>query len=836
MNNCSICGENKSDLIHVLNGNQEMIVCSNCFIGQYGEDMNFAQPEGLSKFLSHVSSIFDQMAPATAGPVSHPDPDKDATRILGLASNMASYSDSPVCSPEVLLKAMITSKDSLEVLTKDYKISAAALKQINKELEEFLPLATTEPTLSRPSPELLDIVQIARRLAASEGNQEFSLKNLIEGVVLEETSPAGQLLHGAGLKLKKSLPKQKPQSNTPTLDQFGRDLTLDASKGEIDPVIGRSLEIEQTVEILARRRKNNPVLIGEPGVGKTAIVEGLALRIVNGDVPETIKDSRLISIDMASLVAGTQFRGQFEDRLKTIIKEIKSSNVIVFVDEIHTIIGAGDSEGGTDAANIIKPALARGDLHLVGATTLKEYRRIEKDGALSRRFSAVTIKEPSRKETLEILEGLKPFYEAHHKVVISKEALVAACDLSERYISEYFLPDKAIDLIDQASARAHLRALKEVETNNLKDLKQDLDKAVHDQDFELAATIKKEIEAVDSDLASNQVVGVTKEDIAEVLSLKTKIPLSEIMISESKRLIDLELDLTNRVVGQDEAVGLVSDVVRRSRVGVSNHDGPIGTFLFLGPTGVGKTELAKALTERLFQTEKALVRIDMSEYRESHTTARLIGSPPGYVGYGEGGQLTEAVRRNPYSVILLDEIEKANPAIHNLLLQLLDDGRLTDGEGRVIDFTNTIIIMTSNLGATKLKKLPVGFSSTEEEIQGNVISEVKKAFAPELFNRIDEVVIFNPLTEDQIILIAEKIINQLSLNLKETRGISLKVTKKLTKQLAKDGFDPEYGARPLLRHIRRTLEKDLTNLILKDPDIKTIRANLVASKIKLTPS
>lgn len=851
MNHCSVCGQEKNHLIHVLNDESETIVCSDCFLKQYGGQIQ--DPEVLSGILKQFGAILGQMTPpeeATMGAVSHPDPSEEAARTINLAANMASYSVSPVCTPEHLLASLL--KNSDQVLRKDHKMSDETITQIETELNYLLPDRAENPSRSRPSPELLEIVHIARRFAASEGRLKFENHDLIQGLVSQESSPASQLLRAAGAReIEPEIDDSLLGPKTPTLDQFGRDLTRLALQGDIDPVIGRNSEIEQTVEILARRRKNNAVLIGDPGVGKTAIVEGLALRIVNGDVPESIVDCRLISLDMSSLLAGTHYRGQFEERVNRILEEIRGANgnIIVFVDEIHTIVGAGDSEGGTDAANIIKPALARGDLHLVGATTLTEYKRIEKDGALARRLSPVVVSEPSLSETLEILEGLKPFYEAYHRVVISKDALLAARDLSERYISDYFLPDKAIDLIDQASARARIKNLEKLpKTDSFKKelmkMSGDLDQAVAKEDFKKAAQIKTEMDRIqekisaaktDIDLALGQVVGVTGRDVSEVLSLKTGIPLGELVSDETDRLKKLEEDLHKRVIGQDRAVISVSDTIRRARAGLSSGSTPVGSFLFLGPTGVGKTELAKALSERMFATEKALIRIDMSEYREPHTVSRLIGSPPGYVGYSEGGQLTEAVRRRPYSVILLDEIEKANPAIHNLLLQVLDDGRLTDGEGRTVDFTNTVIIMTSNIGASEAKREQIGFSKNRES-QDVVIDSVKKLFPPELFNRIDETIVFDSLSEDQVVLICEKIVRDISDTLKQSRGVSLFATKRLMKKLASEGFDPEYGARPLLRYIRQTLEKELTHTLLFESKIEPgtkIKADFVGGEIKI---
>ncbi len=593
-------------------------------------------------------------------------------------------------------------------------------------------------------------------------------------------------------------------------------------------------EIEQTVEILARRRKNNAVLIGEAGVGKTAIVEGLARRIAEGDVPATLLGVRLVALDLAGMVAGAQFRGQFEERLKTALAEVAQAEgrIVLFIDELHTILGAGNAEGAMDAANMLKPMLARGELRMVAATTLAEFRKIERDGALARRFSPVTVEEPSVEEAVEILRGLRGAYEEHHGATIDDAALVAAARLSDRYIPEYRLPDKAIDLVDQAAAKVRLRtggapdtAKLEAERDRLAAEKQ---AAVDAEAYEDAAQIKVHIERIEQHLAEagaeTPVVGET--DVAAVIAARTGIPVGELVTGELERLQDLETDLHARVIGQEEAVEIVADTVRRARVGLSDGDKPLGTFLFLGPTGVGKTELVKALAERLFASEKALVRIDMSEFRAPHTVARLIGSPPGYVGYGDGGQLTEPVRRRPYSVILLDEIEKAHPEVWNVLLQLMDDGRLTDGEGRTVDFTNAVVVMTSNLGAGQARR-GIGFTpAAEAGVDERMLAAAKEAFLPEFLNRIDEIVTFQSLTPAQVEQIAGLVVARTAARLHEERGIALEVDGALVSQLARDGFDAEFGARPLQRHIRRTLEKALTKAIL-DGSVKdgaTVRA------------
>jgi ATP-dependent Clp protease ATP-binding subunit ClpC len=629
--------------------------------------------------------------------------------------------------------------------------------------------------------------------------------------------------------------QQQPQSDTPSLDSFGRDLTVDAREGRIDPVIGRDAEIEQTVEILARRRKNNAVLIGEAGVGKTAIAEGLALRIATGDVPETLRDNRLVALDLAGMVAGAQYRGQFEQRFKAALEEVTAAEgrIVLFVDELHTILGAGNAEGAMDAANMLKPLLARGELRMVGATTLAEYRKIERDSALARRFSPVTVEEPTVEETVAILHGLRGSYEDHHGAVIADDALAAAARLSDRYITEYHLPDKAIDLIDQAAARVRLRgAAGPVGATEAARLRAELTEAsaakqaaVDAEAYEQAAVQKVRIEELEARLAElgeptepapgedeRPVVG--EADVAAVVAGRTGIPVGELVAGELERLTTLEDDLHRSVIGQEAAVEAVADTVRRARVGLAEGDRPLGSFLFLGPTGVGKTELVKALAERLFATEKALVRIDMSEFREPHTVARLIGSPPGYVGYGDGGQLTEPVRRRPYSVVLLDEVEKAHPEVWNVLLQLMDDGRLTDGEGRTVDFSNTVVVMTSNLGAAKAKR-GIGFTAAAAGADDErMLDAAKSAFLPEFINRIDEIVTFRSLTPEQVERIAATLCAQVAERLHEERGIVLAVEDALVARLAADGFDEAYGARPLKRHVRRTLEKELTRAIL----------------------
>ncbi len=629
------------------------------------------------------------------------------------------------------------------------------------------------------------------------------------------------------------------------MDQFGRDLTELAKKGEIDPVIGRQVEIERVIQILSRRTKNNPCLIGEPGVGKTAVAEGLALKIVQGEVPELLKDKRVVALDLTSMVAGTKYRGDFEERIKAAMEEVKNSgNIILFIDEIHTIIGAGAAEGSADAANILKPSLARGEFQLIGATTIDEYRKhIEKDAALERRFQPVMVGEPTEEEAIQILKGLRDRYEVHHKVKITDEAIDAAVKLSSRYIADRFLPDKAIDLIDEAASRVRLRAFTEPNDiqdmeKRIKQLEQEKAAAVNTQDFEGAAKIRDEEKQLRERLEQEKEVWkekkvsgngeVTPQDIANIVSTWTGIPVVQLTEEESERLLKLEEVLHQRIVGQDEAVTAVAKAIRRGRVGLKDPKRPIGSFIFLGPTGVGKTELCKTLAEAMFGDENAMIRLDMSEYMEKHTVSRLVGSPPGYVGYDEGGQLTEKVRRKPYSVILFDEIEKAHPDVFNMLLQILEDGCLTDSQGRKVDFKNTVIIMTSNVGARLItdSKANLGFQGHKEDdkektaekdnqdVRELVLAELKKLFRPEFLNRVDDIIVFHKLTEENIQKIAVGMLN----NLKERLAaldIDITFTDEAVAAIAKAGFDPVYGARPLRRAIQSKIEDELSELMLE---------------------
>lgn len=633
--------------------------------------------------------------------------------------------------------------------------------------------------------------------------------------------------------------EQGKKADTPLLDQYSRDLTKYAEDGNLDPVIGRDIENQRVLEILCRRIKNNPCLIGEPGVGKTAVVEGLAQRIVDGNIPEMLRNKRLLSLDLSGMIAGAKYRGEFEDRLKKVMEEIRNNkNIIVFIDEIHTIIGAGGAEGAIDASNILKPALSRGEIQCIGATTIDEYRKyIEKDSALERRFQPIMVGEPNKDETLEILRGLRDKYEAHHRVKISDEALEAAVELSDKFITDRFMPDKAIDLMDEAAAKIRIENLvappdlKEIEIN-IDDLVKEKEEAIRIQDFEKAAELrdnekelKEKLENLKRDWSTQssvQVLTVTRENIATVVSTWTKIPAEKLTEKESDKLLKLEEILHKRVIGQDEAVKAVAQAVRRARVGLRDEKRPIGSFIFLGPTGVGKTELCKALAEAMFADENNIIRIDMSEYMEKHSVSRLIGAPPGYVGYDEGGQLTEAVRRKPYSVVLLDEIEKAHPDIFNILLQIMEDGRLTDGKGKLVNFKNTIIIMTSNVGAHSIKKQKtVGFSvdansnnSEYEKMKENIMDELKKSFKPEFLNRIDETIVFHKLTEDDMLRIVDLMLKSMAGRLKGN-NIDLQFKSSCKKFLVDKGIDLNFGARPLRRVITKEVEDRLSEEILK---------------------
>lgn len=677
---------------------------------------------------------------------------------------------------------------------------------------------------------LLAAYEESRELGASYVGPEHVLLALAR----DDESPAGQLLQRFGLshtKLRGAVIRgveagaPREQSKTPRLEEFGRDLTQEAREGKLDPVIGRADEIQQTIEILSRRTKNNPALLGEPGVGKTAIVEGIAQRIVGDEVPETLAGRRVIALDLAGMIAGTKYRGEFEERLKTVIDEIRgaSDELLLFIDEMHTVVGAGAAEGSMDASNMLKPALARGELHVIGATTLDEYRKnVESDPALERRFQPVLVREPTVEETIDVLRGLKDRYEAFHRVRISDEAIVTAAELSDRYIRDRFLPDKAIDLIDQASARVRLRTrTKDDDTRSLEDdlrrLARERDQATAAEDYDRAGNLRDEIEARQGALdgkrkARQRAPEVTPEDIAEVVSRSTGIPVSQLTSEERERLMSLEQELHGRIVGQEEAVQAVAEAVRRSRAGLGDPNRPVGSFLFLGPTGVGKTELARALAEALFGDEDLMVRFDMSEFQERHTVSRLVGAPPGYVGYEEAGQLTEQMRRRPYSVLLFDEIEKAHPDVFNILLQILDDGRLTDAQGRTVDFKNAVVIMTSNIGADRIQHF-AREGGDFDRLKDELMERLRGSFRPEFINRIDEIIVFRALSEEQLLDITRLLLDRLSRRLRAQR-IEVEFTEDAVRLLARDGYDPEFGARPLRRTIQRLVENELSRMLL----------------------
>jgi ATP-dependent Clp protease ATP-binding subunit ClpC len=731
-------------------------------------------------------------------------------------------------------------------------------EKVLKEIEELI--GKGEQTGEQPlgfTPRTKRVLELSFKEARRMGQNYIGTEHLILGIMKEGESVAVRILIDLGVdpqklvnEISKMLSEEAPgtsgepkshsaNSNTPTLNQFGRDLTEMAREDKFDPVIGRDNEIERVIQILSRRTKNNPCLIGEPGVGKTAIAEGLAQKIVEGNIPEILKEKRVVTLDLSSMVAGAKYRGEFEERLKKALDEIrKAGNVILFIDEMHTIIGAGAAEGAIDASNILKPSLARGEIQVIGATTLNEYRKhVEKDAALERRFQPITVGEPSVEEAIGILKGVRDKYEAHHRVKITDEAIVAAVKFSDRYITDRFLPDKAIDLIDEAGSKVRLKSftappdLKKLE-EQFEKLRKEKEDSIRSQEFEKAARIRDEEQRLKSELekAKNEwyqksqvkTDTVTEDHIAEVVASWTGIPVKKLAEEETERLMNMEEVLHLRVIGQEEAVKAVSKAIRRGRVGLKDPKRPVGSFIFLGPTGVGKTELCKALAEALFGEENAMIRIDMSEYMEKHSVSRLVGSPPGYVGYDEGGQLTEKVRRKPYSVVLFDEVEKAHPDVFNILLQILEDGRLTDSQGRTVDFRNTVIIMTSNVGArmiTEPKRL--GFASPNEEksknyqtMKSNVMGELKNTFKPEFLNRVDEIIVFHPLEEQHIKEIVKLMIDGLAKRI-QANDIKLDVSDKALDLLVNKGYDMVYGARPLRRAIQSQVEDKLAEEILE---------------------
>lgn len=753
----------------------------------------------------------------------------------------------------------------LGLLQEGEGIAAKALKNLGLEVPKIqerivniIGKGQSQSQLMGFTPRTKRVFELSFEEARSLGHSYIGTEHLLLGLIREGEGIAAKVLIESGVGLEKAkeevlklLNSKNPQSskanqnhrstaNTPTLNMYSRDLNQMFREGKIDPVIGRSKEIQRVIQILSRRTKNNPCLIGEPGVGKTAIAEGLAQQIEEGNVPESLKGKRVITLDLSGMLAGAKYRGEFEDRLKKAMEEIRQAgDIILFIDEIHTMIGAGAAEGAIDASNILKPALARGELQTIGATTIDEYRKhIEKDAALERRFQPITIEEPSVEDTIKILEGLRDKYEAHHRVKITDGALKAAAELSDRYITDRFLPDKAIDLIDEGASKVRLKVV--TAPPDLKDLEEELEKlgkekeeAISLQDFERAAKIRDREKIVKEELSERQNrwknqsqtdnATVDVEEIAEIVSDWTGIPVTKLQQEESERLLNMEDILHQRVIGQEEAVKSVARAIRRARVGLKDPKRPIGSFIFLGPTGVGKTELSRALAEAIFGDEAAMIRIDMSEYMEKHTVSRLIGSPPGYVGFDEGGQLTEKVRRKPYSVILFDEIEKAHPDVFNVLLQILDDGRLTDAKGKTVDFKNTIIIMTSNVGAHTIKKQKtLGFAVNEgdmakneyEKMKDNIMGELRKSFRPEFLNRIDDIIVFHSLDKEYVAKIVDLMVQDLVKRL-DKLNITVKITDEAKAYIADKGYDPQFGARPLKRAIQKLIEDRVSEELLK---------------------
>ncbi|WHZ21537.1 MAG: ATP-dependent Clp protease, ATP-binding subunit ClpC [Nitrospira sp.] len=770
-------------------------------------------------------------------------------KIIILAREEAERHQNDYLGTEHLVLAILRETDGIALMI--LKKMGLSTEQIRLEIERNLPGGGTTMTFGEIpfSPRVKKVIEYGVEEARLLGHNHIGSEHLLLGLLREEEGIGGKILRSLGANLltarqltvtflRKSAPRERDRkSNTPALDEFGRDLTQLAQEGQLDPVIGRADEIERVLQILSRRSKNNPVLIGESGVGKTAIVEGLAQRIVASEVPDNLLSRRVIALDLGSLVAGTKYRGQFEERLKVVMKEIvQAGNIIIFIDELHTLVGAGAAEGSIDASNMLKPALSRGEIQCIGATTLDEYRKhIEKDGALKRRFQPIYVQPPSTDETVRIIQGLRDRYEEHHGVEITEDAIVEAVKLSDRYITDRFLPDKAIDLIDETGSRAKLQTyalpseLKALE-QELKKISRDKELAISMQNFEEAVRHREEEERLRKLLDESKrewkknqekhKPTIGKEEVAYVVSKMTGIPLFKLEEEESNKLLRMEDFLHKRVIGQNEAISAVARAIRRSRAGLKEAKKPIGSFIFLGPTGVGKTELARTLAEFLFNSEDALIRIDMSEYQEKFTSSRLFGAPPGYVGYEEGGQLTEKVRRRPYSVVLFDEIEKAHPDVFNVLLQVLDDGVLTDSLGRKVDFKNTVVIMTSNIGTKLIQKgVSLGFQSDEKDGQqlrrkDEVMGELRRSFSPEFLNRIDEIVVFHSLEKEHLINILDILLRELNLRLIE-KNVTIEVDDEVKQWLIKEGYEPLYGARPMRRIIQRAIGDPLSEELIK---------------------
>ena len=774
-----------------------------------------------------------------------------ANEVLNLAIKSAETYGHNYIGTEHILVGLLSTDSTVPALTNNGVTYEGVDSLIREEIGVGNPTSLTPDDFT---PRAKRIIEISFQIARTMRNSYVSVEHILAAILKEEDSYAVKFINELGTDSQRILDdlitdlssnsydsnqqsgsKKKGKSKTPTLDEFGKNLTELAKQGKIDPVIGREKEIKRVIQILSRRNKNNPCLIGEPGVGKTAIAEGLALKIVNGEVPEMLANKTIYSLDLTSMVAGTKYRGDFEERIKKAMDEVRDNkDVILFIDEIHNIMGAGAAEGAVDAANILKPSLARGEIQVIGATTISEYRKnIEKDAALERRFQPVTVGEPTEEETVEILKGLRDKYEAHHKVKITDEAIDSAVKLASRYINDRFLPDKAIDLIDEAASVVRLNAytlpqnLKDME-DEIKRLNAEKQDAVNNQKFEDAAKFRDKANELTKLLddekskwrnsSNHDVKAVSSDEIAQVVSSWTGVPVSQLTKEESERLLNMENILHERIVGQDKAVSAISKAIRRGRVGLKNPNRPIGSFIFLGPTGVGKTELCKSLAEAMFGDENAIIKLDMSEYMEKHTVSKLIGAPPGYVGFDEGGQLTEKIRRKPYSVVLFDEIEKAHPDVFNMLLQILEDGVLTDSQGRKVSFKNAIIIMTSNVGASKItdEKLALGFVQEDGKklsIEDLVMPDLKKTFKPEFLNRLDDIIVFNQLEQSDIEEIAKRMLKSLQKRTHDL-GIELDFTDAAITELAKEGFDKTYGARPLRRAIQSKIEDKLSELIL----------------------
>ncbi|BBC98160.1 ATP-dependent Clp protease ATP-binding subunit [Streptomyces griseofuscus] len=798
--------------------------------------MSFGAPFGSQDPFSELLNRFFGMSPASSPPAVQRVPigrllTESSQQLLNLAAQRAVEDGTSDLDTEHLLWAATKVEPSRRLLLQVDVDPDTLANEIAKVLPHESGQPSAQPGLTPAAKRTLGAAYAQSQAA---GVSYIGPEHILAALLGDSDTGAARLLRAEGMDTQKlsglaeqaarteNAPAERKQPAT-TLDEYGRDLTDEAKAGKLDPVVGRAEEIEQTVEILSRRSKNNPVLIGEPGVGKTAIVEGLAQRIVAGEVPDTLKDKRVVALDLSGMVAGAQYRGQFEERLKKVIEDVQaaSGSIILFIDELHTVVGAGATgEGSMDAGNMLKPALARGELHVVGATTIDEYRKyVEKDAALERRFQPVMVPEPTVEETVQILEGLRDAYEAHHQVRFDDGALVAAAEMSDRYITDRFLPDKAIDIMDQAGARVRLRsASRSTEVVSREDriakLRRELEEAVSAEDFERASELKRQLAELEAELAGIEerregVVSVTASDIADIVSRRTGIPVSQLTASEKEKLLKLEEEMHARIVGQDEAVTAVSQAVRRNRAGMGDPNRPVGSFLFLGPTGVGKTELAKTLAELLFGEEDRMVRFDMSEFQEKHTVARLVGAPPGYVGYEEAGQLTEKVRRQPYSVVLFDEVEKAHPDVFNTLLQILDDGRLTDSQGRTVDFRHCVIIMTSNIGAHRILDHKGDVSDLKDEL----MDDLRGRFLPEFLNRIDDIIIFHGLTEDDLSQIVDHLLDQ-SKRRVHAQGMTLEVTEAAKKLLIAHGHQPEFGARPLRRTIQAELDNRIATLLL----------------------